>query len=728
MKGRKYWRKISIVNVHGDHPDKNIEGRKVLDPRNSTSVTEQITPTLPKLGIYYVNVVLYGADNQPQASVTQVVGRWLPPRRKPVQKRDTATIEQFGVGFDVLAARNVAKDDELEKALKHLGVFRAKIELWPEEYEGGETEKKIWGTPEMLRRIKADGIKLTGKFGRMPQDLFPEDGMLPAMRDRFKILKESIRKPVAEFGSQLDEWQWGDDTDPSFRLFSRASSIAAPRKSLQEMSSAFFQALPVVLGKSDKILPRQAAEAVNIFVPSMMDEDMMMASLARITPLKFGELVKWQREIFPPEYIVKLAARYYDPALETAARSESSMEKQMLWITLEPLSVDPHLREVSSERAQAIDIARKIILSQAIGYDRIWTGELVDPSKGLAAVSREGMVIPRPSFFVVRNLAERLSGTEYLGSFQLGAEIENYVFRTPHNTALLAIWHTGIKQDETVEIGTGLGKLIKYDMAGNTSRIFRRFKVGHMPILIDGISVPLARTRMSIGIMPDPPLRSKSESQRQRLTIRNFFSEPLIATFRLQYAAYADNKNRIRLEPGWSSPPALRINLPPGGSGTANKKVEARKYFDVRPTREAVIGRKYIRIETQLTSALDTRFNLLRTTDLTSSMQIRVTPVSSSNPAFKVVRISIIWNPDANQHNPPRLQLRPYYQVSGDQHMYQGVMTVYPARNRNDWSGAAIRDIRIPASYSGRRMWVGADEDGASRFVRREITALMKIK
>lgn len=728
MKDKKYWRKIEIIDMNGKYPDPIFtKNTRTLDPKNSTFVREEIIPEIRRRGVYYVFVTLYGAANQPQATVTQVIGRWQKPRMKPENRRNSNTADQFSIKFDAISAQGRVKDQSLIKAFNHLGVFRTQIELWPDKEESAENESRMWLVPQLLRELKANNIRFTGSLGRMPRELIPEEEMLPAMRDRLPLIRKLSEKPINYFGTIIDDWQWGDDIDTSFGNGVRIDYVTSARKMLQDLTSAFSQIFPIVLGDAKKIPPSNTCEAVNIFVSSKMDEYTMMYQLAKIMPERFSDLLKWEKAIYPSEPIVKLAnyaAEHFMTKESTRQVESESQQQQEKWLNLQLLPVDQHLREIASERAQTIDLARKIVMARTLGFTRITCGDFLDSQRGVAAVSRSGIVIPRPSFLAVRTLAEKLTGTEYLGSFQLGAEIENFVFRTPHKTALIAVWYTGNKENEKIDIGTGLGKLTQIDISGNEERADRVFTIDAMPLLIDGMSVPLARTRMSIRIMDDPPLRSRNESQRQRMQIRNFFSEPLISTFRLQYAAYVDANNRMRLEPGWTNPQIIRINLPPGGEEQINR-VEARRYFDIRPTMEAVLGRKYVKIETQLSAALETRFNLLRGTDLTSSIKMRITPIASENASQIILRQSLVWIPDPNINNPQRLQMKPYYQITGDQHNYQGIVTVYPSTQEEGWKNATIRDLKLPAFYKGRKVWVGADEDGGSRFVRREVTELL---
>ena len=268
-------------------------------------------------------------------------------------------------------------------------------------------------------------------------------------------------------------------------------------------------------------------------------------------------------------------------------------------------------------------------------------------------------------------------------------------------------------------------------MAGNREALPGGvFTVGPMPVLVEGLNVKSARTRMSIRITDEPPLLSMTETQQQRLQIRNFHAEPLVGTVRLVYAAHVANE-RLMLEPGWSTVPSLRVSLPAGGE-SAEKRVEARRYFSVRPTQESVLGRKYVRLEVHMAAANEMRFNLIRTTRLTSDMAMRVKPLESTGRRNEeVVRLSVQWWPDPNRPHPSRLVLQPYYQVSGDRHIYQGQITVYPAKAPDDWTGAAIRDIRIPRVRllaPNTRVWIGADEEAGTRFLRQDVTELVRPK
>lgn len=748
---KRYARRIEVKDVHGNPVpvlgDRTAgRNRRRIDPGNSTTFTEEVTledrlrpgdRNAPRQrGIFYMDITLYGAENEPLAAVTEIVGRWAPPRPKPTTKRNPEALDHFAVRLDPLRLAGDVKDDTVVNLMQHLGVFRILVELWDETADGGVPEKKIQSVGTLLRRLRASGLRVTGSFGRMPTVLVPSEGMFPAMRERTGLLREAIRRPAMEFGPQIDDWRWGADDDESFSREVTPEMVRPAQEILQEYANAFTQALPLVVGDAEALPHDGAAETLSFFVPAGMAPREMTDELSRILPGEFTRLLRWANAIYPPEYMERFA-RNAQGVLEDKEASRwlgGEAPAFRYWLMLEPMPLDPHLREAGGERAQAMLLAQKAILGRVLGFERIYCGALADPSRGLVTVTRDRRLIPRPSFLAVRTLAEYLSGTEYLGSFQLGANVENYVFRSHANPerAILAAWRTGAPtQAERVDIGIGWGQLYTVDMAGNREALPGGvFTVGPMPVLVEGLNVKSARTRMSIRITDEPPLLSMTETQQQRLQIRNFHAEPLVGTVRLVYAAHVANE-RLMLEPGWSTVPSLRVSLPAGGE-SAEKRVEARRYFSVRPTQESVLGRKYVRLEVHMAAANEMRFNLIRTTRLTSDMAMRVKPLESTGRRNEeVVRLSVQWWPDPNRPHPSRLVLQPYYQVSGDRHIYQGQITVYPAKAPDDWTGAAIRDIRIPRVRllaPNTRVWIGADEEAGTRFLRQDVTELVRPK
>jgi hypothetical protein len=700
-----YSRRIEIRDTQGHLVTWNkdtIHERK-LNPGRSTTMTEEIRlPELRQRGIYYVHVRLYG-----QAEL----------------KQDPQMLDQFGLSFDPLSIRGRTKYPEVTEIMRHAGVFRAKLEMWPQNSDQLGQQEIYLGIPPMLRALRTVGMRFTGVFGRIPATLAPEDGMLPAMIKRRERLWQMMNEPVLKLSPQIDDWQWGGDDDPSFIADFHPDALAPMRKRLREMTSAFTQAIPIPLAYAERMPPPGAGDALNIHVPAAMDEVTMVNRLLPLIPQKFARIVDWRREIYPTEDLRQLSEVGAKRVADLPRPTEDERDRP-IWLSLEPMLVDPYLRQQRPEREQAIDLARKIILARMLGVERLYAGQLLHAQQGLAAVRRSGRIVPRPSLLALQTLSTYMSGTEFLGSFQLGGNIENYVYRRPGpngtETALIAIWYNGTRREERVTLGYGLGDLRRIDMAGNEVSIpgnrLQSVVVDQMPILIDGMSVPLARTRMSIRIMPNPPLLSRIERQEQQLRIRNFFAEPLTGTLRLLYAV----DERYSLEPGWVSPRVMRVNLPPGGE-EIGKRVEIRRGFSVRPTLEAVLGRKYVQIETQLAAARESRFSIQRATELTSDLVLKPKPrlIPSSSPEEKMVRLSIGWQPDPRTLHAPRLDLRPYYQVLGDQPYALSRMTVYPGK------ASAIRDIRIPFVQEGTRVWVGATEESGSRFVRFEVTHLI---
>jgi hypothetical protein len=556
------------------------------------------------------------------------------------------------------------------------------------------------------------------------------------MRERLPELRRTIQQPAMELGPQMEDWLWGAPDEPGFDRPYAGEVLLQAREALQEYASAFSQGVPLTLGRAERLPELRAAQAVSFFVPAEMDETRMLWELARVTPTRFAGLLKWEAERFPSAQLAAFA-RNAQALLETKDVHRrlhiDEAGERGCWLYVEPRGIDAHERQAPVERAQAVELARKLVLGRVLGCDRIHVGPLTDPERGLAAISRDGRVVPRPALLAARTLAEHLSGAEYLGSFQIAGNVANYVFRSREDpgAAVMAAWYDGRPTESAkVDIGVGWGPLHLVDMAGNRRSVRSTFTLGPMPVLLEGLGVPAARTRMSIRIMDDPPLLSMTETQEQRLQIRNFHSEPLVGTIRLVYAANlagdGQGRQRLRLEPGWAPVPALRLSLPAGGEGPENR-VEIRQTYRVRPTRNAVLGEKFVRLEVHLAAATEMRFNLMRSTTLTSDLEMRIRSISApERPNERVLRLMLRWRPDPTRPHPARLLMRPYYQVAGDRQVFQGTMVVYPATDGEEWGGAAIRDLRLPRRLANVRVYVGADEDGGPRFLRREVTHLFR--
>ena len=705
---------------------------QALHPGASDSVTQEIDLAAlgqaggaPR-GVYYVRVTLYGDEPAPLATVRRAVGRWPSPRARPQARDVPGLVDQFGVRLDPYAAQRRATDQVLADAVARLGVFRAKVELWPQTPQDAEADKHMQRARDLVRALHARGVRFTGQLGRLRTDLVPGEGMYPAMRARGQGVLEAVDAAAREFEGRMDDWQWGAGTDLTFSEGVRASVLAPLRKGLREKASAFVQALPLVLGQAQEVPSHEAAEAINIRVPADTNPQEMVRELWGLAPSYFAQIVDWEREVYPTEALAKLgqeAARRLESrtTTERVRRTAQGDVRRAFWLDLEPLSIDPDVRRYALERRQAIDLARKAVLGLALGFERIYLGSLTDGERGLAEATREGKLLPRPAFLAARVLAEHLSGSEYLGSLQLGAGVRNFVFgpRTrPRETVTIVLWYEGPERSTRVDLGRGVGRLSRVDLAGNvTPNPDGTVTVDETPMLLAGMPVALARTRMSIAILDQPALRAHAGAQTQRLRIRNFFTEPLVVTARLIYAAHREN-GRLRPEPGWSNPPVLRMSLPPGGDTFASR-VERRQAYEVRPTPQTTLGRKYVRVETQLAAAGESQFNLLRHTELTSDVEMKVTPIASPLSGQKVLRLALLWRPDPQVAHPRRLHMRPYYQFGGEPRVYLRTMVLYPAAGAE---GAALRDIRIPSVRERRRVWIGADEDGGGRFVRSEVT------
>lgn len=713
---KEYYRRVDIRDINNNPVPGQVKGWMRLAPGMSLSSIEMLSPELPKFGVYYITVTLFGRNREPQASVQQVIGRMKPPYRSVgLGNKERKILDRFSVEFNPRLW-----DKQEPKNLYYLfdltGICRASLDLWLD-YEPGRQGEASFSHPALvqaLRQLRSRGLRFTGTLGQPPSELTPSgESMLDIMTTRIEPLKKHLQSVATEFAPQVNGWQWGADTAIGFDADFDPELLSPAREALRNMANAFVQVLPITLRTARALPDPRASEALNFFVDAGISENEMLERMAQLLPYLYARMNQPEPPVYPSRFLRRLIATYAkDIDLRRTEMQETTRRQH--WLTIEPLPVDPHLRDRDTERAQLIGIVRKALAGRALGFDRISLGKLADPQRGLVGMTRTGELIPRPSLLAARTITEYLSDTEYIGSFQLGDEVPNFVFRRG-DKAIMGLWYTGSDPYSLVEIGQG-GDMRQLDIFGNATPLPRdtRVLLNDMPILIDNITLPWAMTRMSIRIEPSPQLSSVSRMQQQQLTIRNFFPDPLDGKIRMIYALSIDKENDRQLERGWLTQPGeVPVFLP--GLADAGQKVEYKFSFDVRPPQAAVLGEKLVRLQARLSAGGVYHFNLDRYTTLDSDISAAYRVIESQEPGVRFIRLLGTWSPNLKENPPPLLKMQPFYQIEGDPTSFEGEVELRPGT-------PFVRELRIPIPrLRSKRVWVGLLEDGGMRFIRLEL-------
>lgn len=746
---KRYSRSLSIVDVFGREPrdrtgvpllDGRIRRQRVIDPGPSREYDELINVDLNRFGLYYVTARLFGHDRTIQASVSQVIGLLPPPGSgRPGARELIESAGTFGVVLKSPPSSLLEKKGRLSELVRKTGVRQVKVDLWPPEIKDERLAVYISLLSQELRRIRTLGGRITGVISSSPER-FSEIGMQQVMKERTGDLKTLFEQTALHLGPHIEAWQWGSDSDASFSDHFDANALQPAHQALSNLTSVMTNVYPLVLGPQRVTRPpQQAAQAISIYIPPEFDLEQMLSRIAPVVP---DELYRMHNERLYPSDALKAAAPPRRIGDDLVLQTNSTTTEP--WVSIGLKNVSRHTRSVVDERLQLEDMATKAILARAIGIKHIFLGQLVGEGSSLANMEKNEDVTPRPTLLAARVLEERLGGRKYLGSLELWSpprsvndtpkQFPNFVFGDADNrNAVIAIWYGGPGESERLDrVSIANTPLRLIDMAGNVQVIEREptLQIHKTPLLIEGLSVPLLRTRMSVRIADDPPLLSRTTLQPQVIRIGNYFPDrQLTAELQLEYAA----DNAFQLEQNWTVRPATvdDINLP----GATKSQIPFTSIpYEVKPSNTSRMGLrpdseqadKYAQLTLDLSVSPPVRMKLIRRTRLRSDLQVVVEKPDQQPDARDVqLHLYLRWLPDAAGNPQNSITLEPFYarQAELPTRLRKVVVPRYTQQTAD--TPARIVRIRVPRTRSRESVWIGLEEDGGNRFWRADVTHLV---
>ena len=259
----------------------------------------------------------------------------------------------------------------------------------------------------------------------------------------------SLEPVLARYGSTIEHWQLGGDTDTSF-----AEAKNLPEM-IQRITTEFDQ-----LGRNSKIGVQWPWPA-----PSPIPEEIhnLFATIGNSDGLDLEEI----QEVFS------------DGASETAEH----------WTMLRPLPLSQPLRN------RASSLIRQMVMAKLKGSKRIFLSGVLDGDRGL--LNDDGA--PTPLFLPFRTTAMNLRGAKYLGSFQLPDSPANYVFERDKTVTIV------FPGNSPVSTELNLGDHVEHvDMWGRRSALPIQYGKHQVtsdgePIFCTGCSEAMARWRLESG-------------------------------------------------------------------------------------------------------------------------------------------------------------------------------------------------------------------------------------
>lgn len=725
---KSYYRIIEISDIFGNPPlDEDgkpialtLESRKAIIPGTLTSFPERLNINLRRLGVYYLSVTLYGHRGVRLAERTQVLGLWLPPLRRKLGIDEAAASGGFGVVIESIPETALQKDGALADLVERTGAQYVKSILWPGKsgHPGSANDAAMAALNREFIRMRRSGVRITGLLDP-PQTLIGSQSLHDVMRMRPSNLAPFSDRVAREFDTQIENWQWGGDRERSFAGGINKDELADGLKLLAGKTSSPAQSFAVPLDADGvRLPPADTAYAGTMFVPGKMQPMKMLQRLIQLLPQNFSIFRQPERRLYPPLWLYDLAPQ---PEIVDETRTPARRLEEWGSIGLLPAVAEGHNPQL--ERMMLDDMAKKLVLARVSGLPRTYIAPLIDPAAGLARIDAEGNPVPTPALLGLRVLSEYLNGASYLGSFVLRnqyGDFPNFVFsKAGGKDAFCVVWLENDKLDEApLDFGGGY-RLSLVDMQGNIRPLQAntRFVATRTPQIVAGMSVPFARTRMSIRILPAPPLRMFAIAQRQYLTITNFYEQSISGEVSMLYAARED----FEREPNWDvQPPKARFDI------GRPRKEEPREFlaeYMVRPPDSSPVdpgkefGEKLVSLRVTLMADRPQILRLIRSTDLTGD--IRLTLRRLTNPDDRnvdIIQMKVRWIPERGVPHKNEILLRPFFRKGSELQTLLPSVSV-PAYQPGDEETPPVPiEFRIPREPRSNAVWIGYHQEDGTRF------------
>ena len=443
--GSSFKLQLSLSDVAGEVLEQNewtLQSSELLNSSIKESA-HRIRWTLPaqQHGCYFVLATLKRDDETIQTIETTLVVA------EPSRPRPTGEF-----GWSLNNGLGPLTGDDLALVAYEAGVHWLKIPVWNSMHDKAAT-----GPAELSRLF--DGlfdrsISVVALLNDPPKSIrsqFAKDWT--GTNEIFALPPEfwgpSLEPVLARYGSTIEHWQLGGDTDTSF-----AEAKNLPEM-IQRITTEFDQ-----LGRNSKIGVQWPWPA-----PSPIPEEIhnLFATIGNSDGLDLEEI----QEVFS------------DGASETAEH----------WTMLRPLPLSQPLRN------RASSLIRQMVMAKLKGSKRIFLSGVLDGDRGL--LNDDGA--PTPLFLPFRTTAMNLRGAKYLGSFQLPDSPANYVFERDKTVTIV------FPGNSPVSTELNLGDHVEHvDMWGRRSALPIQYGKHQVtsdgePIFCTGCSEAMARWRLESG-------------------------------------------------------------------------------------------------------------------------------------------------------------------------------------------------------------------------------------
>ncbi len=486
--------KMSIRNAAGAvvvETERPLAEATRVDPADSPDGSPRTTSTVSRVlewatppqeyGFYTIHAVLLREGVPVLEERTSFAVVDLEERRK------------FGeFGWSALGPEIANVDvDRFANVVSQAGVHWVKHPVWKLSTDGSQDERKR--VSRLFAALQQQHVRVVGVFQEPPAELrgkFADDwtGVAEVLSMPPDVWAASLDPVLADYASEVAEWQLGGDDDGSFVGLQRLDEVHRNAKKAVDR-----------IGRNSRIgfpwtwrteRPSSPALAGSFF--SLLENDPVAA-----------------------------------PEFEAGAR-QSSSGLGSRWVVLKPLGKSGHALD-----QRAADLVKRMVVARVAGVDAVFAYDVFDEEHGLL----NGDGSPRRLFLPWRTTANALTGATYLGRMRLPGRSVCHAFARDEE-GILVVWNESSQAAESgVEEQVFLGEeAYVLDVWGRPTRLGGRNEVagqtlvvGPEPQIVRGLSAGLLGFRLSVH--PEN-VRFDSSTARQSETFRgvNAFDQGVNAT------------------------------------------------------------------------------------------------------------------------------------------------------------------------------------------------------
>jgi hypothetical protein len=527
-------------------------------------------PSVREPGFYTLRAELGRADNQP-------IYRSL---SFAILNGDVSTGKgRFGWSFNTESLPHVVNHIPILAQQAALGWI--KIPVWYDPHDLRRSDEISW----LLDRLQNLGMRCIGVFDQPPTHLKSQFSSTDTTNAATLFQDPQVWQPQLEpiltrTSLNIMLYQLGSDDDFSFQGYSNLSErIDLIRKHFQTYGQDINIGLPWSWLDFDPETFQNSCDFVTL------------QAIPSLTSAELGSYIK---------------------LLEN--------NSHLRWISIAPLDARYYPAE---QRVQ--DLVERMIQASKNRIEAAFIPNPMDPNTGI--MQSDGS--PSLLFLPWRTIAFHLTGATYIGTFSLPGGSTNFVFER-NGEAILIGWnnHRTIEQiylGDDVQIADLWGNTSQAEAVTDASFQEQRIEFGPEPIIVTGLSLPIAKYRISFMLANNENNTPGATKVKLSATFANGFDQPAVGLLELyspDLLANTSVKRNFDLKNLENAELGLELLLrPDASSGTQNITaifdIYSEKKYRFRVFHPLYIGAKDIEVE--LSYELDKDGNLVIRQDLVNN-------------------------------------------------------------------------------------------------------------